>query len=356
MPNPRPRVLVLAAVMFLAAACGESPTGVAPGDDLASLATQDVSTAVAGLDRSPDGSPASPLHRMLQHALHRIVAEQGREAAEAAVAPIRALHEEARAAHAAGDLATARAKALEAERHKARIVIEVFGPHSARRVMHAAQEGIRALHQRIRQGTAAGHDVAPLQRIATLAGAHLSRAQAAASGGDPAGALVWAARALGIVEHAMRSMHDGGVLQALLRQALAQVARTEGPQAARELAAGVDAARKAVEEAHSAGDREALRQAVHRFEYHVAGIIVSTLGPAPVRETLTRAAAMIDRMRNHADRAASQGRDVGPIAERLQAAQRFLRQAHAARDAGDAVGALVFGARAINILGGPPGR
>lgn len=356
MPNPRLRLFTLAAVVALAAACGEAPTAAAPGADEADLATRDVSTAVAGLDRSPAGHPASPLHRLVQHALHRVVRERGQAAAESLAAPIIALHEEARRAHVAGDAATARQKAQAAEQAMARVVVGVLGPQVVRHVMQAAEQGMRAVHQRIRHVSAAGGDPAPLQRLAAHAGAMLSRGKAAASAGNPAEALLWSARALGVVEHATRDLHDGGALQALLRQALAHIATTQGPAAARDAAATVDAARRAVEEAHGSGDREALRAAVHQFEHHVATLIVGALGPAPVGAVLTQAARQIEQVGKHIDRAAAHGRDTAPMAERLQAAQQLLRQAHAARDAGDAVSALVYGARSLNVLAPRPGR
>ena len=168
-------------------------------DALDVTSTADYSATFGG--HPPLGLPV--LGMLVREAYARVLAAEGQEAADALVAPLWQLHQEARAARRAGDRETFLAKLREAHEEAVRIVVDVLGTEPIERALEIAATRLDALRAVIDDLAADGRDVTRLELVYAQAGTWLEDANGAFEAGDYGAALSAAIRSAHLATHAL---------------------------------------------------------------------------------------------------------------------------------------------------------
>jgi len=141
------------------------------------------------------GANRSYLGTLVQEAYQKLVADEGKEAADVAFASLWELHQDAFALRSTDHAAFVTAmQAAHAE--SVELVIEILGPDVAGTVIELAAAKLEALEALIAEQSAAGADVTRLQYVAERAASFLASAEAALASGDMGTALDLGSRAL----------------------------------------------------------------------------------------------------------------------------------------------------------------
>lgn len=143
------------------------------------------------------------LGMLVREAYAQVLATDGQEAADALVAPLWQLHQEARAARLAGDRETFLAKLREAHDEAVRIVVDVLGTEPIERALEIAATRLDALRGVIDNLAADGRDVTRLELVYTQAETWLADANGAFEAGDYGAALSAAIRSAHLATHAL---------------------------------------------------------------------------------------------------------------------------------------------------------
>lgn len=193
-----------AVLAVMVAGCADGPA--APDQD-------DVDFELASFDVMGDGYGFGPngmggtgvVHRasrdvpvlghLLAQARATVVAEQGREAAQAMFATLDALRREAHAARRAGDRALFREKIEAAHAEAARLVVEILGASRAQELIDVARARLGALDEVIADRLAAGRPVGRLEQASARAGELIAAAESSLASGDVIRAMIQASRA-----------------------------------------------------------------------------------------------------------------------------------------------------------------
>jgi hypothetical protein len=140
------------------------------------------------------------------------------------------------------------------------------------------------------------------------------------------------------------------VLARLFRQALQQIARDEGREAARAVRAGVEAIRAEARALYEAEDREGARAKMEEARRAMAQVVIDVLGTEPVDRLLAWVAQGQARIAATIEQREAAGEDP-VVLKRLHAHLTGLTDAaDAALAAGDAAAALDYASRAVEVL------
>lgn len=142
------------------------------------------------------GAERSYLGGLVRQAYEKLLADQGKDAADAAFATLWSLHQDAFALRSSGDQAAFVTAMAAAHQESVRLVVTILGTGSAPTIVALAVEKLAALQALIAERQAAGADVTALQRVAATAADYLAKAQAALAAGDGAAAIDFGSRAL----------------------------------------------------------------------------------------------------------------------------------------------------------------
>ncbi|MBR9989803.1 MAG: hypothetical protein KFH98_08620, partial [Gemmatimonadetes bacterium] len=146
-----------------------------------------------GVHRGPRDVPV--LGRLLVQARATVVAEQGREAAQAMFATLDALRREAHAARRAGDRELFREKIEAAHAEAARLIVEILGASRAQELIDVARARLAVLDEVIAGRQAAGQPVARLEQASVRAGELITAAESSLASGEVIRAMIQASRA-----------------------------------------------------------------------------------------------------------------------------------------------------------------
>lgn len=144
------------------------------------------------------------LGRLVAQARATVVADQGREAAQAVFATLDALRREAHAARRAGDRALFREKIEAAHAEAARLVVEILGVSHAQELIDIARARLAALDDVIADRQAAGQPVVRLEHARARAGELVTAAESSLASGDVVRAMIQASRAAQLAHVAVR--------------------------------------------------------------------------------------------------------------------------------------------------------
>lgn len=193
----RTRSIALALVCTAAlAACEQNPSE--PALEIAQATEWSGADLAAAANSETRSAPS--LRHLVRRALAKVKHEQGEDAARALAANLVQLHQEARAAHEAGDRETVRAKRQAAHLESARIVTRVFGTTPAERATAALGAAVAKIDERIAAAEAEGRDVTRAKQLASRLATLHAEASEALTAGNPALALDRAARGLEVLQ------------------------------------------------------------------------------------------------------------------------------------------------------------
>lgn len=206
-----------AALLVVTSGCSDGPTAPdqVPVDfELASFDLMgdgygygaDGMGAFGGVRHGPPGLPL--MGRLLAQARAMMVAEQGREAAQAMFAALDALRREAHAARRASDRALFREKIEAAHAEAARLIVEILGAPRAQELVDLAKTKLIALEALIAELQATGALVPRLERASERAGELVAAAEASLAAGEIVEAMIKAGRAAQLAHVAL---HHGSV-------------------------------------------------------------------------------------------------------------------------------------------------
>lgn len=344
---PRRRLILLTLLLgFASAACDATPAD--PLDARGDLATLLEESAAA------PGQPAPfTLPGLVHAAVHKVYTEQGATAARALVNDLRRLQEEARVAVAASDRDHAAARLNAVHEEQLRIVLRVFGPGVADRVIVGVALEAARLGRVVEEAAAAGRDMHGAQQSLVALQSLLQEAATAAAHGDATAALdaaTRAARHAGEVRHAVAQARRIPGLDELFDVAVATLRADLGPDAARAALAHYNSLRRAADEAVRAGDRQRAHTALERVRGEQIRFVLRVLGADAVGRLLDAVARGADEVDTALAAARAAGRD----------ASRFERMAASARDMllraqdhfydGDPASALDLASHAAGLL------
>jgi hypothetical protein len=151
--------------------------------------------------------------RLLAQARATIVAEQGREAAQAMFATLDALRREAHAARRASDRALFREKIEAAHAEAARLIVEILGVPRAQELVDLAKAKVTALEARIAELHATGASVPRLERLeraSERAAELIAAAEASLAAGEIVEAMIKAGRAAQLAHVALHYGSSAG--------------------------------------------------------------------------------------------------------------------------------------------------
>lgn len=191
----RARFAPLLALAF--AACGDSPTSTPtdPGEEALDALFTDSGAHGTDADR---GRPLF-LRRLARLALEHVEDARGTDAVHPLRMRLAELEAAVHEAREAGDEEALHAATVALESGAARIVIHVFGPRVAPRVVHHGWDRYGQLRERVAAAHEDGHDVGRARRILHAAASLLEEARGAAAAHDAHAALRLGARALDLM-------------------------------------------------------------------------------------------------------------------------------------------------------------
>jgi hypothetical protein len=210
-----------ALLIVVVAGCGEGPTAPdqVPVDfELASFdlmgdgygyGANGMGTS-AGMRHGPPGLPI--MGRLLAEARATVVAEEGREAAQAMFATLDALRREAHAARRASDRELFREKIEAAHAEAARLIVAILGAPRAQELVDLAKAKLTALDELIAGLQTGGASVPRLERASERVGELIAAAESSLAAGEIVGAMISAGRAAQLAHVALHhgSRAEGG--------------------------------------------------------------------------------------------------------------------------------------------------
>ncbi len=345
-------IVLFALLVGALSACADSPA--APDGEAASL----LDVASGGGPRDAQFGGSATLERLFGEAVGRVAREHGEAAAKELVARIRSLQEAAKKAREAGDEGAFR-RAMEAlHAAMAETVLRVFGPPIVGHLLEDVSQRLDRLGRMIEEARAAGHDVAPLIRVAEAATRLRDAARGALGEGKAGPALLLVTRAADVLAHVPHAGKRGGdapgaasTLDRLFHEALRRVVHEHGEEAIKPILTRIHELQAVAKRAREAGDEGAFRRASEAIRVAMAETVIRVLGAPAVGHVLEGVNARLERLAAAIAEAEKAGRDVTRLKRIATAATELREAARTALAAGEAVRALLLAVQAADLLG-----